>query len=199
MIEIKKIEDSSKKDISYLQEDLIKYFNEFYDGIKFAQLNAKTNSERAEKSISLDYDTMKQVEHKKITKKSLITGLVGTGISIAGIIGLAAASILTKNPTFFSIGNVATIGLGGLLSAGFANYFQLFNNKKFEQIEQDKKFAIDSIPFSKQSLHDKKEIEVNEAYFKAVGNELGLDSISPEALRLYADMLEKEQSKGVEI
>lgn len=199
MIEIKKIEEASEQDISYLQGDLIEFFNEFYDGIKNAQQNAKINNDNAEKALSLDYDTMEKVELKKIDKKSLIAGLVGTGVSIAGIIGLAAASILTKNPTFFSVGNVATIGILGSSTVGFARYFQIFDNKKFKKIEQDKQFALDSIPFSQQSLHDKKEIEVNEAFFKAVGSKLGLDDISPEALRLYADMLEKEQNKGAEI
>lgn len=199
MIEIKKIEDASQKDISYLQEDLIKYFNEFYDGIKFAQKNAKDNKETAEKAINLDYDTLEGVESKKITKKPLIAGLIGTGVSIAGILGLASASILTKNPTFFSVGNVATLGIAGIMTTGFANYFQIFKNKKLEKIKKDRQMHLDSIPFSNQSVHDKREIEVNEAYFEAIGNKLGLDDISTEALRLFADMLEKKQNKGVEI
>ena len=195
-MKVTQVNNATEQDVIYMREDLISIFNDVSESLTKTEIDAKRNMEIHEQSINADFDGLKRHENEKHYKKWNKRAIIAGAISIAGVVGLVAAGAITQNPTFFSPGNLIVGGLMPALAVGVTNYFAAFSPKhreRLEKIEQERQTHLDNIPFSKQALHDQKEIEVNKAWMDAVANELGLNEVNPKALEAYAQRKLKEE------
>lgn len=199
-MKVKNVAEATEQDLSYARDELFSMLEDITDSIEQAESNMQKNIEIHKTSINADFDGLRRYENAKHDKKwrpaKIAIGIAG----VAGFVGLIAAGAITKNPTFFSQGNLITGGLVALASLGFGNYLATFpafspkHQQKLENIEQERQSRLENVEFSEQALHDQKEIEVNKAWMDAVANELGIDK-SPKVLRAVAQMLEEKNAK----
>ena len=195
-MKVTQVNDATEQDVAYMREDLISIFNDVSENLTKTETDAKRNMEIHQQSINADFDGLKRHENEKHYKKWNKRAIIAGATSIAGVVGLVAAGVITQNPTFFSPGNLIIGGLLPALAVGVTNYFAAFSPKhreRLEKIEQERQARIDNIPFGKQALHDQKEIEVNKAWMDAVANELGFNDVNPKDLEAYAQRKLKEE------
>ncbi len=195
-MKITQVNNATEQDVAYMREDLISIFNDVSENLPKIEIDAKRNMEIHEQSINADFDGLKKHENEKHYKKWNKRAIIAGATSIVGVVGLVAAGAITQSPTFFSPGNLIVGGLLPALAIGVTNYLAAFSPKhreRLEKIEQERQERIDNVPFSKQALHNQKEIEVNKAWMDAVANELGFNDINLKALEAYVQRKLKEE------
>ena len=196
-MKVKNVAEATQQDLEYPRDELFSLLEDITDSIEQAESNAQKNIEIHKTSINADFDGLRRYENSMNDKKwrpaKIAIGVAG----ITGFVGLIAAGAITKNPTFFSQGNLITGGLIAWTSLGLGNYLAAFSPKhqqKLENIDKERQSRLDDVESSDQALHDQKEIEVNKAWMDAVANELGIDK-NPKVLRAVAQHLEEKNAK----
>lgn len=125
-MKVKNVAEATEQDLSYARDELFSMLEDITDSIEQAESNMQKNIEIHKTSINADFDGLRRYENAKHDKKwrpaKIAIGIAG----VAGFVGLIAAGAITKNPTFFSRGNLITGGLVALASLGFGNYLATF-------------------------------------------------------------------------
>lgn len=185
-----------EKDVSYMRDDLVNLVNDVYSYNKQSKQNISQNEQNITSAINYDFDAMRKNEYaennKKWRKTKIIAGIAG----VSGLVGLIAAGAITQNPTFFSPGNLIVGSLLPAFAVCAINYFQEFSPKhqvRLEKIKQARQSTLNEALNSEQILHDRKEIEVQQAWIDAISDEL-LKDINPEILHAYSkDKLSQQE------
>lgn len=197
-MKVTQVNDATEQDLAYMRGDLVDLINEIYEYQGQSKTQLEQDIQTTKDAVNLDFDSLKKAKFKEHDKKFRPAKIISTAVGLAGSIGMIAAGVITRNPTFFSAGNLIAAGLLPGIAYGVTDYISNFTfvHDQHDKIEQERKNSMNKALNSEHISHAQKEIEVQQAWYDAISEEL-FAGVNPEVLNDIAQRKVAEQQQGL--